>query len=239
MSARTLFLPALMLTLLALTGCVGQLKTAGPQPEVDEGMIARAVAGMVRISEFKGFGEITMVNSGQKMTGKFDALRKNSGFFSAQIYSPFGSTVASISANDFKGRVNVGREHIDFTYDDTMEKVPFPCARHFTYGSFVKVLTSSMPDEFWTLSAGPHKVIPSKKRKKTVTAAWVSDELAIRAEVIPRSGQFESVTFDYNVGGSKLTMRFGRFRKGVPYVIHVRETSKNHITVNYESIHWK
>lgn len=232
-------LAALLMSVLTLVGCAGQIKTSAPQTAVDEAMVEKAISSLARISEFKGFGEITMVSSGQKMTGKFDALRKNTGFFNAQVYSPFGSAVASIEAEDFKGRVSAGKERIDFTYDNKMERVPFPCVRHFTYGKFVNVLTASMPDEFWELSASPHTLAQSKKKKKTTTVAWASSTLSLRAEIVPKTGQFQSVLFDYNIDGSKLTIQFSRFRKGVPYEIHVRETNKNNITVKYESITWK
>jgi len=237
-----MLLPLILAAMMA-TGCAGRLKTAGPEPEVSEAIISNAVSGPVKISELKGFGEITMVKSGQKLSGKFDALRKNSGTFNAQVYSPFGSAVASITANDFKGRADINREQFDFTFDDTMEGIPFPCAKYFTYESFAKVLTASMPNEFWALPAAPDTLIHSKKRSKKghkmVTAAWVSDTLTIRALLVPKTGLLESVAFNYAVDGKKLTMQFGRFKRGVPYEILVRENSKNYISVNYETITWK
>jgi len=224
------------------TGCVSKFIKPKPEPVVDEAVVINAAGATVQMSEFKGFGEITMSKAGQKMTGKFDALRKNSGSFSAQVYSPFGSAVASISASDFAGRVNIDREQIDFTYDETMEKVPFPCAKYFTYGNFVRVLTASMPDEFWALAPVPDTLIQSKKKKKgkkTVGAAWISDSLTVRAEIIPKNGQLESVSFNYVIDGKKLTMQFSRFKKGVPYEILIRESAKNYISVSYETITWK
>lgn len=231
--------------LLAFAGCVGPFKMTGPKapvPELNQETLIKAVEGVARMSEFKGYGEITMTAAGKKMTGKFDAVRKNTGSFSAQVYSPFGSSVASITAEDFRGRVNIGREQIDFTYDKTMKDVPFPCVGSFTYGRFVNVLTASVPDELWALSVTPYTLTQGKKwvpKKGRVAAVWSTDTLMVRATVFPKTGLIEQVTLDYDSGGSKLTMQFSRFKKGVPYEILIKESSKNYILVSYESITWK
>jgi len=235
-------MPLILTALLTLAGCVGPLKTAAPVPAADQALVTKAVEDLARISEFKGYGEITMAGSGSKMTGNFDALRKNTGSFNAQVYSPFGTAVASITAEEFAGRVNIDKEQIDFAYDNAMTGVPFPCVGRFTYGQFVNLLTASMPDEFWAYAAEPYTPVQGQKwikGKGRVAAAWSSDTLVVRAAIFPKTGRIEMVTFDYNVGGSRLSMQFGRFKKGVPYEIQIKEGSKNYITVNYESITWK
>jgi hypothetical protein len=47
------------------------------------------------------------------------------------------------------------------------------------------------------------------------------------------------VTFSYDLGGNKFSMRFGGFKKGAPTEITVRESGKNYINVVYESAVWK
>jgi hypothetical protein len=228
--------------LLALTvGCARQTRGAASAPaEVDEAMIAAAMRGAVMFTEFKGFGEITMVQAGQRMTGKFDARRNNhNGSFSAQVYSPFGSVVASIIAEDFAGRVTVGRERFDFTFENSMEGVPFPAARYFRYGDFAQVLTASMPPMFWELPASPDTLIRSRRNTRTVTAAWISEDLTVRVQIAPRTGQMASAAFIFTVDGVRMTIQFSRFRRGVPYEILIREGSRNYITVLYETMTWK
>jgi hypothetical protein len=230
-------LSTVILLVTVFSGCVGS-RTAVVPPAFEGSAVENAMRGAARITEFKGFGEITLSDRGQRSIGKIDAARRNTGYVKAQIYSPFGSAIATINTEDFAGRVSIGKEYFDFSYDDRMEEVSFPCVRRLTYGKFINCLTGSMPDVFWELPIVPDTLIQGKK-KRGLTAAWFSDTLTVRAQISPQSGQFETVTFNYDIGGDKLTMRFGKFKKGVPHEIVVRESSKNYISINYEKVVWK
>ena len=240
---RRFYLPlAALAALLLLTGgCTRQLKKgeAAPEPELTDSIIAVARGSAAKVAEFKGFGEIGMsAGSGQRISGQLDAHRRGGGFFRAQVYSPFGTVVASISADDFKGRVNVNREVFDFTYDDAMDAVPFPCARRFTYGRFIRILTCSMPEAFWNLPPTPDNIAKAKKKSKSkaVTAVWTSDTLTVRAAIVPKTGQLESAAFNYNIGGDKFSIQFSAFKKGMASEILIKEGSKNYISVKYETM---
>jgi len=240
--SRRFYLPLTALTaLLLLTGgCARQLKKgeAAPAPELADSVIAVARNSAAKVSEFKGFGEISMAaGSGQRISGQLDAHRRMGGFFRAQIYSPFGTAVASISADDSKGRVNVNKETIEFAYGDAMDAVPFPCARRFTYGHFIRTMTCSMPEAFWNLPPTPDSVAKGKKKSKSkaVTAVWMSDTLTVRAAIVPKTGQLESVAFNYDFGGDKFSMRFSGFKKGMASEILIKEGSKNYISIKYET----
>ena len=223
-------------------GCARQLKTGevAPEPELTDSIIALARGSAAKVTEFKGFGEISMAaGSGQRLSGQIDAHRRGGGFLRAQIYSPFGTAIASISADDFSGRVNVNKEAFEFTYDDAMDTtVPFPCARHFTYGRFFRTLTGSMPETFWDLQPTPGSVAKGRKKSKSraVTAVWVSDTLTVRAAIVPKTGQLESAAFNYNIGGDKFSMQFSGFKKGMASEILIKEGSKNYISVKYETM---
>ncbi|MDR2577717.1 MAG: hypothetical protein LBC70_02760 [Chitinispirillales bacterium] len=232
-----MLLIALAVSCLTLGGCAGQ-KTRSAAPEFNESMIEAAMSGAAVIAEFKGFGDITIAASGQRASGKIDASRRNTGFVSAQVYTSFGSAIATINAADSIGHAVVNRQRFDFAYGDSMEDVPFPCARRFTYGEFINTLTGSMPEVFWELGASPDTLIRSRRRSG-VTAVWFSDTLTVRAVIEPRTGQFGTVTFNYDFAGDKFTLRFGRFRNGAPNEILIRESGRNYISVNYEKMVWK
>ena len=221
-----------------LSGCTRKASTSAPAPVIDAAAAVSAREAAARITEMKGFGDITIVQSGQRMSGKIDAARRNSGYFNAQLYTSFGAAIAVVLASDFRGQASVNRQQFDFHYDDTMEAVPFPAVRHLTYRRFINSLTGSMPDVFWQLPETPDTLIHSRRRG-TVTAAWFSDTLTVRAQITPKTGHLATVTFSYDIGGNKFTMRFGNFKKGAPHEIVVRENNRNYITVNYERIVWE
>jgi hypothetical protein len=243
--SRRFYLPLALAALLLLTGgCARQLKKgeAAPEPELTDSIVAAARGSAPKVTEFKGFGEIAMAaGAGQRISGQLDAHRRGGGFFRAQVYSPFGTTVASISADDFTGRVNVNREVFEFAYDDAMDSVPFPCARYFTYGRFIRTMTGSMPEVFWTLPPTPDSVAKGKKKKakgknRAVTAVWTSDTLTVRAAIVPQTGQIESAAFNYNIGEAKFSIQYGAFKKGMASEILIKEGSRNYISIKYETM---
>lgn len=234
---------ALLAAVLALAagGCVGKVKggkaRAAPPPVVDEAAI-EAILRRPAPSAFKGYGDINMSGSGAKASGKIEAQRRDNGYVRAQIYSPFGTAVASITAEDSIGAVKFGNEVKEFAYGDKMEGVPFPCAKNFTYGQFINSLTGAMPDAFRELSATPDSLKRSKKAPGKTTAVWNSDTMSVRMLLKSKKKKtpwVESVTIRYNVGGGKFSMLFANFKNGIAREIIVKEGSKNYINVKYES----
>jgi hypothetical protein len=237
--------PALLAAALIINaGCVGPLKGlagkgAPPPPVAVDEAVMEALLRPAEVAEFKGYGEINMSGGGAKASGKIEAHRKNNGYVKAQIYSPFGTAVASISSEAFKGVVKVDKEAIEFSYGDKMENVPFPCARNFTYGQFIKSLTGAMPEAFRELPASPDSLKQSKKAPGKATAVWNSDTLSVRALIVGKKGKpprLETVTFKYNMGGTKFSLLFAGFKKGIASEITLKEGSKNYISVKYESV---
>ena len=146
---------------------------------------------------------------------------------------------ASITAEDFKGSVRVEKEVKEFSYDDKMEGVSFPCAENFTYGQFINALTGALPDAFRELPVAPDSLKQRKKSPGKATAVWNSDTLSVRAQINGKKGkppQLESVTFKYNIGGSKFSILFANFKNGAAREITFKQGSKNYINVKYESI---
>lgn len=238
-------LPALLaavLAMAALTGCAGGLKGGakkGPPPLVVDEAAIESVLRMTAPAEFKGYGDVNMSGAGAKASGKIEARRRDNGYVNAQIYSPFGTLAAAITAEDFTGSVKVDKEAKEFAYDDKMEGVPFPCAKNFTYGQFINTLTGALPEAFRELPASPDSLKRSKKAPGRATAVWNSDTLSVRAQFKGKAGKpplLESVTFKYNIGGSKFSVQFANFKKGVASEITLKEGSKNYIYIKYESV---
>jgi hypothetical protein len=222
-------------------GCAGTAKKGGagePAPVIDEAAID-SILRKPELIEFKGYGDVNMSGGGAKGSGKMEAHRRSNGYVKAQIYSPFGTVVASIAAEDFKGSVKVDKEVIEFTYDEKMTGVSFPCAENLTYGQFINAVTGAMPDVFRELPANPDSLKQRKKSPGKATAVWNFDTLSVRAQLKGKTGkplQLESVTFRYNIGGSKFSIMFANFKNGAAREITFKQGSKNYINIKYESI---
>jgi len=240
------YLPVLLAAAFAMTaaGCAGTAKKGGagdkgpPALVVDEAAID-AILRKPELTEFKGYGDINMSGGGAKASGKIEAHRRSDGFVKARIYTPFGTLAASIEAEDFKGSVKVDKEVKEFAYDDKMTGISFPCAENFTYGRFINAMTGAMPDAFRELPATPDSLKQRKKTPGKATAVWNSDTLSVRAQFKGKSGKpliLESVTFRYNIGGSKFSILYANFKNGAAREITFKQGSKNYINVKYESI---
>jgi len=225
-------------------GCAGAVKGGAGKDKgqtaltIDEAAMEAILRGS-ELAEFKGYGDVNMSDGGAKASGKIEAHRKNNGFVKAQIYTPFGTLAASITAENFKGSVKVDKEVKEFAYDDKMEGVPFPCAEKFTYGQFINTVTGAMPDVFRTLPAAPDSLKQRKKSPGNATAVWNFDTLSVRAQLKGKKGKppmLESVIFRYNIGGSKFSVQFANFKNGAAREITVKQGSKNYINVRYDSI---
>jgi len=224
-------------------GCAGTAKGGAG----DTGQAALAVddAAMELIlrkpelAEFKGYGEINMSGGGAKASGKVEARRRSDGYVKAQIYTPIGTVAASIEAENFKGNVKVDKEVKEFTYDNKMTGVSFPCAENFTYGEFINAFTGAMPGVFRELPVTPDSLKQRKKSPGKATAVWNFDTLSVRAQLKIKNGKppmLESVLFRYNIGGSKFSIQFANFKNGAAREITFKQGSKNYINVKYESI---
>jgi hypothetical protein len=223
-------------------GCAGTAKGAAKGRTealaIDEAVM-ESILRKPELAEFKGYGDVNMSGGGAKASGKIEAHRRNTGYFKAQIYTPFGSVAASITAEGFKGSVRVDKEVKEFSYDDKMEDVSFPCAENFTYGQFINAMTGAMPAAFRELPAAPDSLKQRKKSPGKATAVWNSDTLSVRAQINGKKGkppQLESVTFKYNIGGNKFSILFANFKNGAAREITFKQGSKNYINLKYESI---
>jgi len=244
-------LPTLLSAVLAAAatmGCAGKLRGGGggDAPTVfDEAAIESILRGGPTLTAFKGYGDVSMSSGGALTSGKIEARRRNNGYVKANIYSPFGTIAASISAEDFKGSLKIDKEVKEFTYDDKMEDAPFPCAKNFTYGQFINIMTGALPDVFRELPASPDSLKRSKKAPDKTTAVWNFDTLSVRMRCGGKKGKpprLEAVTFGYNIGGSKFWVQFANFKRGIASEITVKEgnknyiIAKNYIIVRYESV---
>jgi hypothetical protein len=185
-------------------------------------------------AEFKGSGEIKIYQAKQKASGKIDVRYKQGGRISAQVYSPFGAAVASVEADGSKGVFKSGAEHIVFTYDSPMDAVPFPCARNFTYGEFIKIIFGGTPGILRRLPLSPDSVA---ERKNVLVASWRGDRAAVRMNASRKTGALLSVSVDYgSIPEEAASLTLSGFKDGIAREITLTDADGSYISIKYETI---
>jgi hypothetical protein len=180
---------------------------------------------------FKGGGTITIVQDGQRSSGKCDVNFKPDGSFRARIYSPFGTTAVRIDADSLEVRLSAGKDEYRFALDDSMEALPFRWGTYLTFGQFMQIFIGKMPVEIILLDTRPDSL---EFDKSSAVALWNRDVLTIEARISRKSEVLESVTFNYELFGDRFTLHYGRFKNGAPGEIAIRSDSKNYILLRYD-----
>jgi len=214
-----------------IAGCARQFHL---QPELFERrqyILTKEILAAQQITDFRGSGNITIVENGRRSSGKFDVRYKSGSSFRAQVYSPFGSTAARIDADSVGGRLSAGRDEYRFTLDESMEVLPFSWGSYFTFGQFMQVLVGKMPDDMALLDTRPDSLTFDRS---SAAALWNRDALTIEARINRKSEALESAAFSYNILGDTFTLQFGRFKNGSPGEISIRADSRNYILLRYD-----
>jgi len=186
-------------------------------------------------SEFKGSGDITIYQDRQKTSAKIDVRSRAGGYFSAQVYSPFGATVAAVEAEGFRGNINAGREQYEFGYDDKMFGLPFPGAGQITFADFIKILTTGVPEPARKLPPNPVSAVYDKKN---VTVIWVGEAVEARVKISSKKKDILGAAFQYNPdGGAACTIELSRVKDGTAREISIKDIAGgNYITIKYDTV---
>jgi len=185
-------------------------------------------------SEFKGSGDITICQDRQKASAKIDVRSKADGYFSAQLYSPFGAAIAEVDAEGFKGSVSAGGERREFAYDDKMFGLPFPGAGRVTFAEFIKIVTTGVPQSARKLPPNPVSAVYEKKK---VTVLWVDEAVEARVKIAAKKRDIVGIIFQYNTADAACTIELGRIKEGAAREISIRDAaSGNYITIKYDTV---
>ncbi|KMQ52652.1 hypothetical protein CHISP_0421 [Chitinispirillum alkaliphilum] len=186
-----------------------------------------------QITSFEGFGNITFSERGARQTGRLDASWDSSGKFEAYIYTPFGSTVASVKGDSFGGRVMADDEVFYFGIDDYMIILPFSWGRNVTFAQFIHYFTGRMPHTS-VMSRDPDLL---EVEGSNFRAVWRERRFNVSATISRRSEEIQSVQFDYNRGNDTgWTIRYRNFDKGLAREIAIEDDSRNYILIRYNEI---
>jgi len=185
-------------------------------------------------SDFKGSGDITIYQNRQKTSAKIDVRSKAGGYFSAQVYSPFGAAVAAIDAEEFKGSVNAGKEQYSFSYGDKMSGLPFPGAGQITFAEFIKIVTTGVPEPARKLPPDPVSAVYDKKN---ITVIWMDEAVEARVKISRKNMDILGAAFQYNLDGAACTIELSRVKNGAVREISVKDAvSGNYITIKYDIV---
>jgi hypothetical protein len=185
-------------------------------------------------AEFKGSGDITIYQGRQKSSAKIDVRSKPDGYFSAQVYSPFGAAIAEVDAEDFRGSVSAGNERREFTYDDKMFGLPFPGAGRVTFAEFIKIVTTGIPESARKLPSEP---VSAVYNKKDITVLWADEAVEAKVKIAAKKRDIVGITFQYNSDEAAFTIELGRVKEGVAREISIKDAvSGNCITIKYDTV---
>jgi len=185
-------------------------------------------------SEFKGSGDVTIYQNRQKASARLDVRSKADGYFSAQLYSPFGTAIAAVDASDFRGSINIDRERREFGYGDTMFGLPFPGAGRITFAELINIVTTGVPGPARKLPRDP---VSAARDKKSVTVVWVDEAVEARVKISASRRNILAVTFQYNVADAAYTIELNRVKDGAAKEISIRDViSGNYITIKYDTV---
>jgi hypothetical protein len=184
-------------------------------------------------AEFKSSGEIKIFQAKQKASAKIDVRRKRDGRVNVQVYSPFGAAAASVETDGSEGVFKAGAEHIAFAYDSPVDAVPFPYARNFTYGEFIKIITGGAPDILGNLPARPESIT---RMKDKLTASWSGGRAAVRMNASLKTGALLSVSVDYGQAPETANLTLGGFKDGIAREITLTGADGSYISIKYETV---
>jgi len=224
---------AALLSVIFIAGCASKFHH---QPEVFErrqhAMIREILSAQRQITDFNESGTITIAQDGKRSSGKCDVRLKPDGSFRAQVYSPFGTTALRIDADSLDVRLRAGKDEYSFALDESSPReLPFGLGYYFTFRQLIQILAGNMPKEAALLDTRPDSLVFDKSY---AAALWNRDALILESRISRKSEILESVTFNYNIEGDTFTLRFARFKNGIPGEITIRSDSKNYILLRYD-----
>jgi len=185
-------------------------------------------------ADFKASGDITIYQDRQKASAKIDVRSKADGYFSAQVYSPFGAAIAEVDAEGFKGSVSAGSERREFAYGDKLFGLPFPGAGRITFAEFIKIVTTGIPEAARKLPPNP---VSAVYNKKGVTVLWVDEAVEARVRMAAKKKDILGVTFQYNSAETACTIELGRIKEGIAREISIKDVdSGNYIIIKYDTV---
>ncbi len=185
------------------------------------------------ITSFKGFGQITFSEQGMRQSGRIDALWSDNGDFSAYIYSPFGTTVASVEGDRSGGKVAFDQEELLFGMDERLVMIPFSWGKNVNFSQFIRYFTGRMP-ETAIMERAPDSI---SLEGNYARATWHDHAFSVTAVVSRRSQEIETVEFQFPRHGLEpWNLQFTNFNQGLASQIKIEENSRNYILIRYNDI---
>jgi hypothetical protein len=179
----------------------------------------------------KAFGDITLVEREQRFRLKIALQINAQGYLIADIFTPFGSSVATLFTDSSGGTIEAPQQHYRFTNDQPLSTLSYFSNFPFTFGEFVHIITGDYT-VFKELLAQPDSSFSSPK---TTRFEWHRNDFSAGAILNNRSGELSSLKA-HTTMGERWEVSFDRFHHGIPREIIYKVDEVNYFMLTWDKI---
>lgn len=183
------------------------------------------------VGKIRGFGDISVAVDGKRYNGSIDVDWEQANF-KASAYSPFGTLVASFSADSVDGIIFVDGKVRKFPLESEPDLSPFVLGEGICFKDFISIITGRIPTEYFTLQSEPDTVIYSKRN---VILSWSSDRFETMALISKKDSKLVKFIVKSTVGnGWELAFSNPAFE--LARTIELKINDRNYFSINYERL---
>jgi hypothetical protein len=179
----------------------------------------------------KAFGDLTLVEREQRFRLKIALQRNSHGSIIADIFTPFGSSVAMLSTDSAGGIIEAPQQRYRFSNDDPIATLSYFSNFPFSFGEFVKIITGDYT-LFKGLLGQPQSTITLRQ---TTRFEWYSSSFSATAIVNNRSGDMKLLKAQATTG-ERWEVSFARFDHGLPREIIYKVDESNYFMLTWDKI---
>jgi hypothetical protein len=222
-----------VLEVTAILGVLPTLPGCTPATFVwEEPFSGRILAALPREPReyFRGTGDVEVCVDGECHGGRIAVVGEKDQSFMCEVYTPFGTTVVSITADSGDASIIYGEREYSLERSDSLSGI-LPLSEYpFTFNDLTRILRgvlythpdiSAPPDTSFGFGRGREKLI------------WDRQPLKMAAVVNRRSRAVETILITFPSGA---TATFDEIRDRVSYVVGLNSGVGNYLKVRYRRV---
>jgi hypothetical protein len=182
--------------------------------------------------KFRGSGSVVFAFEGERYNGNADIKWSGNGTLSADFYSFFGGSVASVQVDSPQGIVRIKDRTVRFFLDDTMYSLPYRWAKQLTFRQFTQALLGKVPS-IPEVEGDPDSVT---QRGDFVMMVWKSEQVKISVVFALRTETVQTLSIERRTDNGPWSMEFGNFRNRLAEKIIFKDNNDSFIALDYDKV---